>query len=76
VVTPRLQIDEDAITTSLYSVTNRYAFDQPLFVYRPGESGLVQLTDAPTVRGYFQAVDPTLGASCPLGHEGQGVSVF
>ena len=74
VVTPRLAVGADGITTTIYQQQVRYPYDRGLFVYQTG-SGVVQpLTDAAAAHTYFAR--STKAHSCPPAKEGIGVELF
>jgi len=74
VVTPRLDVGEDGITTSIYGDSRRYPYGAALLVYnhRPGTT--TPLTDAAAARAYFGISGD--GRECPAGREGVGVPMF
>ena len=76
VVTPKLRVHEDGITTSMYGTTRRYRYGNDLLLYDFRRKSLQGLTDAETTRRYFDAVKSTNGESCPQGREGEGVTLF
>lgn len=75
VVSPRLEIGDDGLQTSIYGSRQRHAYDG-LFVYHFPTRRLQALPDAATARRYFEYVSPDLGRSCPPGEPGRGVRVF
>lgn len=75
VVSPRLEVREDGIYTSIYRFHKRYAYEG-LYVYNPARKLLIALTDAAGARRYFERVSPDMGLSCPPGEPGHGVRVF
>ena len=74
VVTPRLTVGDDAVTTTIYQQRTKYPFGPGLFVYHAGTDVVQPLTDAAKARAYFAT--STMGRSCPAGKEGVGVDLF
>ena len=74
VVTPRLTVGDDAVTTTIYQQRTKYRFGPGLFVYHAGTDVVQPLTDAAKARAYFAT--STMGRSCPAGKEGVGVDLF
>jgi hypothetical protein len=74
VVTPRLVVGDDAITTTIYQQPTRYPYGKALFVYHAGSGAVQPLRDAASARAYFAT--STGARSCPPGQEGIGVGLF
>jgi hypothetical protein len=74
VVTPALEVDDDAIITRLYGTRYSYPYDR-LLVYHAGRRTIDRLSDAATARRYLAAT-VTERAACPHGSEGFGVPVL
>ncbi|MGH2521103.1 MAG: hypothetical protein ACRDH2_01255, partial [Anaerolineales bacterium] len=75
VVTPRLQIKPEGLTTSLYDVEYTYPYEN-LLVYHAGQRLAFPLSDAEAARRYFEQYDPNFGGDCLPGHEGHGVPIL
>lgn len=76
VVTRRLRVREEGLTTSIYGGERQYPYGEQLYVYDLRSRQAHRLTDAAAARHYFEAVNPTLGSDCPPGSAGYGVRVF
>lgn len=74
IVTPRLAVGDDAVTTTIYQQSTKYPYGPGLFVYHAGTDVVQPLTDVAAARAYFAA--STMGRSCPAGSEGVGVDLF
>jgi len=75
VVTPNLQVEEDAVSTSLYSVKYRYPY-RKLFIYHFGRKRAYSIQDADAARRYFRTFSQDNSNGCPDGYAGHGVSIF
>jgi hypothetical protein len=74
VVTPQLQVNDDGLSTSIYSMRKTYPYSTMLVVYDAASGAAQSLPDAATARAYFGR--SARGASCPTGQEGMGVRLF
>jgi hypothetical protein len=73
VVTPRVRIEEDALSFTLYDETTRYLYSS-LLVYDARTGAVERIPNREAAEAYFARLR---GAwSCPPGHEGIGVEVF
>jgi hypothetical protein len=75
VVTPSLEVGDDAIRTSFYGVGGRYAYDQGLWLYNVQRNMTLQITDRNAALNYFRTVNPDKNSGCPLGTEGVGSAI-
>ncbi len=76
VVSPRLEVREDGIHTSIYKFRKRYPYDG-LFVYDYSRGVLQSLPDAASARRYFSGrTAHRRGPECPHGEPGHGARVF
>ncbi len=74
VVTPKLRVRQDGVSTSIYGVESVYTFDR-LLVYHFGKKLGQWLRNAEQASEYFRASNPDLNAECP-GKEGHGAPVW
>ena len=74
VVTPQLQVNDDGLSTSIYSMRKMYPCSTMLVVYDAASGAAQSLPDAATARAYFG--NSSRAASCPTGQEGMGVRLF
>jgi hypothetical protein len=72
VVSPTLEISDDAIRTVSYGVEKRYAFGEMFWLYNVRRKLLVQLINSDADRSYFQTINPDKNSGCPVGIEGIG----
>lgn len=76
VVTPRLTIEQNGISTLIYSLGKKYAYDR-LFIYHFGRKTVHPITSPESAQLYFQTFptnrDPD---ACPKGYPGFGVPIF
>lgn len=75
VVSPSLEIGNDAIRTTFYGVTGRYPYDQRLWMHNVRWNMTLQLVDMNAARRYFSTVNPDKNSGCPLGIEGVGSAI-
>jgi hypothetical protein len=91
VVTPRLTIGEEGLSTYIYDQGKgydpddrktflahccpTYGYNEKLFLYNFRQKKVYQLADAEAARSYFKTFNPTQNAGC-RGTEGYGVWVF
>ncbi|MFN2433308.1 MAG: hypothetical protein ABR599_10945 [Gemmatimonadota bacterium] len=77
VVTRRMDVGEDGLTTHIYgSMRQDYPYGERLIVYDVATDTARSLPDARAARAYFAGRLPRLEGDCPRGHEGHGVQVF
>ncbi|MBA2529169.1 MAG: hypothetical protein H0V19_04290 [Euzebyales bacterium] len=77
VVSERLQVGEDALTTVLYgSLRARYPYGPGLLVYDHRRGTVTPLPDAAAARSYFGDGPPRRSVACPHGLAGTGVTLF
>ncbi len=78
IVTPKLSIEKDALSTALYGriFYTRYTFGENLWIYNVKHRKAVQILDIKTARQYFREYNRNFNAECPQGHEGHGVAIF
>jgi hypothetical protein len=76
VVTPRLRVEEEGISTSLYGVRYFHTYGDDLFLYHFGRGEIHRFVSAEAARAYFGAFNSDLGNGCPSGREGEGVPLF
>ncbi len=76
VVTQKLEVGEDRLTTSMYGVPRHYRYGDNLLLYDLRQKAVHRLVDAEITRSYFAArrLDHSIG--CPEGREGAGVAPF
>jgi len=73
VVSPNLEISDDAITTTLDSShVRRYLYGESLWLYNVRRKIRLQLTDSLVARNYFRTMNPDRNSGCPVGTEGIG----
>jgi hypothetical protein len=75
IVTPKLRVREDGISTTIYSHESFYPYKQ-LLIYHFGQKKAYQLTDKQSALAYFAKFNPDHSSGCPKGHEGGGVPIF
>lgn len=75
VVTPRLEVGDEGLRTSLYGVTSVYPY-RNLSIYDDATGRLHLIRDAGHARAYFSTSNPDRGRRCPKGSEGMGVRIF
>ena len=71
-VSPRMSLTEDGLSTSIYRMPDFYPYGERLFVYQPYQRRLVRLDSAAAAKAYFTTRKATL---CPLGYVARGVAV-
>jgi len=76
VVTPKLLLGEDGLTTFMYLRPTHYQYSSNLLLYDSKRKELYQLTDAETTRRYFAGREFDPRRDCPSGREGEGTSPF
>ena len=76
VVTSKLRVGEDGLTTSMYGHVRHYRYGDHLMLYDSRRKAVHRLVDAEVTRGYFAARKLDHGGDCPEGMEGEGVSLF
>ncbi len=78
VVSPRLEVKEEGLHTTIYHFTQTYPYYpyNNLFIYNFKSKDLYPLFDAETANNYFQHINPQFTSNCPEGTEGHGVSIL
>lgn len=76
VVTAKLKVGEDGLTTSMYDTPRHYPYGDDLLLYDSRRKALHRLVDAEITRRYFAAYKLNDSSSCPEGEEGKGVAPF
>ena len=74
VVTPRLEVGEEGITTTIYGVVKTYPYGERLFVYNVASDVATPLPDVASAREYFRL--SARDQACPPAQEGIGVRIF
>jgi hypothetical protein len=72
VVSPTLEISDDAIRTMSYGIAERYAYGEGLWVYNVQRKLKIQLISSHVARSYFRTTNPDKNSGCPVGIEGTG----
>ncbi len=75
VVSPRVGINKEGLTTTLYGRESVYRFNN-LLIYNYERKIVYWVKDAQAAARYFQRYNPDYGRSCPPSLEGIGVPVF
>jgi cellulose synthase (UDP-forming) len=78
VITPKLKITENGITTSIYGLDQVYPFYPfgGLVIYNFQTKTVYPIKDIEAANYYFQNINPNYKYSCPPGEEGRGVELF
>jgi len=76
VVTPKLRVGEDGLTTSMYGTPRHYRYGDDLLLYDLRHKAVHRLVDAEITRRYFAARKLDHSSGCPEGREGEGVTPF
>lgn len=76
VITRKVQIHKEFISTSWYMVPRPYQYGKDLLVFNVRRQVVRQLTSANVARTYFRNFNPDRGNGCPSGREGYGVPLF
>jgi hypothetical protein len=76
VVTPKLRVGEDGLTTSMYGNSRHYRHGDNLLLYDLRRKAVNRLADAETTRRYFAACKLDHSRDCPEGREGEGGRSF
>ena len=74
VVTPRLEIGEEGITTTIYGFAETYPYSEKLLVYNVASGVAKPLPDVASAREYF--LRSARDEACPAAQEGIGVRIF
>jgi hypothetical protein len=72
VVTPRLVVGDQWLSSRTYDEEERYPYGD-ILVYHLGLRTNHRLTDSETARAYFQTFNLDRSSGCPMGQEGNGV---
>jgi hypothetical protein len=72
VVSPTLEVGDDAIRTKSYGVEKRYAYGEKFWLYNVQRKLIVQLMNSDAARSYFRTINPDKNSGCPVGIEGIG----
>jgi len=75
VVSPRMEVGERGLATTIYRVTRYYPYSGNLIIYNFESKRTERLTDAETARRYFQTRGLTLRHGCSPGRVGYGASI-
>jgi hypothetical protein len=68
VVSPDLQIGDDAIRTTVYTnQVNRYPYSEKLWLYNVRRKITLPLPDSHVASNYFRTVNPDKNSGCPAG---------
>jgi hypothetical protein len=76
VVTSKLQVETDGISTFLYNRRTRYPYGKEMFVYRFDQGSTYPLPNAEAAHEYFETIRPAFENRCPPGEEGLGSPIF
>jgi hypothetical protein len=77
VVSPHMEINDDAITTKFYVYEGgRYVYGESLWLYNVRRKITLQLIDNLVARNYLRAINPHQNSGCPAGAEGMGSPIF
>jgi hypothetical protein len=77
VVSPNMEIDDDAITTKFYVYEGkRYVYGESLWLYNVRRKITLQLIDNLVARNYLRTINPDQNSGCPAGAEGIGSPMF
>lgn len=76
VVTPKMKVGEDRLTTSMYGTTIDYQYGNNLLLYDFRHKVVHKLVDAETTRRFFESRKSDSNYDCPKGREGEGVAPF
>jgi hypothetical protein len=75
VVTPSMQVADDAVKTTIYNLEMSYPYNK-LFIYRYGVDAVYPVGDAQAARRYFELYNPDYSSGCSRGKPGFGVPIF
>jgi hypothetical protein len=78
VVTPRLEVHDDTVTTWLTvpSATTAYPYASGLVVYNRPQNLVVPIESAADMNEYLARHNPDRGDGCPFGWSGNGVTIL
>ena len=76
VVTSKLQVAADGISTFLYNRQAKYPYRKDMFVYRFDHGSTYPLPNAQAAHEYFETIRPAFENRCPPGEEGLGSPIF
>ncbi len=76
VVTSKLQVETDGISTFLYNRRRKYPYGKDMFVYRFDQGSTYRLPNAEAAHEYFETIRPAFENRCPPGEEGLGSPIF
>jgi hypothetical protein len=76
VVTPRMSVDDDSLSTRIYGANEKRYPYHGLVMFHPGRGSVRWIANAAEARGYFSEFNPDLTGGCPGGTEGHGVAIF
>jgi hypothetical protein len=71
-VSPRMSLTQNGLSTSIYKMPDFYPYGEWLYVYQPYQHRLVRLDSAASAKAYFTTRKATL---CPVGYVARGVAV-
>lgn len=73
VVSPNLEISDDAITTTIFgNQVMRYVYGERLWLHNVRRKITFQLIDSLVARNYFRTMNPDKNSGCPAGTAGIG----
>jgi hypothetical protein len=73
VVSPNLEISDDAIRTTFYEkVEGRYVYGERFWLHNVRRKITLQLIDSLVARSYLRTMNPDKNSGCPVGTEGIG----
>jgi hypothetical protein len=73
VVSPNLEISDDAIRTTIYgNQVSRYVYGERLWLHNVRRKITLQLIDSLVARNYLRTMNPDKNSGCPVGREGIG----
>lgn len=76
VVTSRLRVGEDGLTTSMYAIPRHYPYGDDLLLYDLRRKAMHRLVDVEATRRYFAAYNLDHRSGCSEGEEGKGAAPF
>ncbi|HVZ67507.1 MAG TPA: glycosyltransferase [Patescibacteria group bacterium] len=75
IVTPRLKVKDNSITTTIYTFTTSYPYKN-MYIYNYKTKQIFKINDADDAHAYFNTYNNDLNNGCPNAEAGKGVAIF
>lgn len=75
IVTPRMKVKDNGITTTIYTFTTKYPY-RNLYIYNYNQKRVHSIENMEEARSYFAEYNSDFDSDCPNAMAGEGVKIF